>query len=219
MIEMRNVTKIYEENLYALDNVSLCFNEGEVIVLKGVSGSGKSTILSLIAGIVKPTSGEVIIDNKKISKLPDHFVSDFRRKNIGIVFQRYNLIGDMSAGENILLPCYPDKPEREQLKASLSLVLEQFHIEQKEHTLVKNLSGGQQQRVAIARAMINNPKIFLADEPTANLDEALSLEFIEILKQLKSQNRTIIVATHDPLFFNLDFVDRYITLEYGKILL
>jgi putative ABC transport system ATP-binding protein len=216
MIRLKDVTKEYS-GIVALKDVNLHISAGEVVVLKGVSGSGKSTILSLIAGLSKPSSGSVLVDTKEISKMPDHFCARFRRKNIGIIFQRYNLIPQMSVAENILLPLYPQNLDASFLQERLEKLLEVFHIADKKDILVKNLSGGQQQRVAIARAKINSPKIILADEPTANLDKKLSLEFIEILRNLKSQQRTIIVATHDPLFFDLDFVDRYITVEHGSI--
>ena len=217
MIKFNSVSKIYEDNLIALDNVDIEFNEGELVVLKGVSGSGKSTMLSLIAALQKPTMGEVIVDSKHISKLPDHFASLYRRDNIGFIFQRYNLIPTMSVRDNILLPMLPKNMDEAELESALKKVLKMFNIEHKEHMIVKNLSGGEQQRVAIARSNIASPKIVLADEPTANLDEKLSLEFIEILREMKSANRTIIVATHDPLFFNLDFVDRVVEITQGKI--
>jgi len=218
MIELKNITKIYDKNVVALEDVSLRLEEGEIVVLKGVSGSGKSTMLSLIAGLAKPTTGEVIVDAKKISKLADHFAALFRQANIGFVFQKYNLINTLSVAENILLPLVPLNLEKQELESRLRSVLALFNISDKRDTIVKKLSGGEQQRVAIARANINNPKIILADEPTANLDEKLSLEFIEMLKELQSQKRTIVIATHDPLFFSLDFVDRVVKVHNGKIL-
>jgi len=218
MITLENVSKIYDENIKALQDISLEFDEGELVILKGVSGSGKSTILSLIAGLSKPTIGEVIVDGKKISKLPDHFAASYRRDNIGIVFQKYNLIPGLSVEENVLLPLFPLNLNRDIMKEKAGKVLQKFTIAHKTDVMVRNLSGGEQQRVAIARANINDPKIILADEPTANLDEKLSREFIAILRELKSKNRTIVVATHDPLFFELDFVDRVINLEHGKLL-
>jgi len=218
MIKLLNVSKLYANDVTALKNINTQFKEGELIVLKGVSGSGKSSILSLIAGLSKPTSGEVIVDGKKISKMADHFVSLYRQEHIGFVFQKYNLINSLSVAENILLPLVPLNLKKEELEKRLSSVLKLFNIESKRHILVKNLSGGEQQRTAIARANINSPKIILADEPTANLDEKLSLEFIEMLRELKSQNRTIIVATHDPLFFNLAFVDRVVEVSNAEIL-
>jgi putative ABC transport system ATP-binding protein len=172
----------------------------------------------LIAGLSKPTIGEVIVDGKKISKLPDHFAASYRRDNIGIVFQKYNLIPELTVEENVLLPLFPLNLKREIMKEKAARVLEKFTIAHKTGVMVRNLSGGEQQRVAIARANINDPKIILADEPTANLDEKLSREFIAILRELKSKKRTIVVSTHDPLFFELDFVDRVINLEHGKLL-
>ncbi|MBN2781815.1 MAG: ABC transporter ATP-binding protein, partial [Campylobacterales bacterium] len=180
--------------------------------------SGKSTILSLIAALSKPTSGEVIVDAKHISKLPDNFASVYRRENIGFIFQKYNLIPTLSVKENISLPLVPTNPESKVLENKLAKVMDDFHIVHKENSLVKNLSGGEQQRVAIARANVNDPKIIIADEPTANLDEKLSLHFIEMLREMKKKGKTIVVATHDPLFFDLDFVDRYVEISKGKIL-
>ncbi len=221
MIELKNITKIYDLNkndqVVALKDINLSINEGELIILKGSSGSGKSTILSLIAALSKPTSGEVIVDEKKISKLPDNFASIYRRDNIGFIFQKYNLIADISVKENILLPLIPLNPDANELDEKLNLVMKKFQISHKKENLVKNLSGGEQQRVAIARANVNNPKIIIADEPTANLDEKLSLHFIEILRELKEAGKTIVVATHDPLFFDLDFVDREIQVSNGTI--
>ncbi len=213
MIQLHNVSKIYANGIQALKNLNLTFQEGELVVLKGKSGSGKSTILSLIAGLLKPTHGEVIVDSKHISKLPDHFSSLYRRDNIGFIFQKYNLITDLSVRENILLPLVPVNLSSAELNTKVLEVMQRFSITHKEDELVKNLSGGEQQRTAIARANIANPKIILADEPTANLDMQLSLEFIEILKEMKSLKKTIIVATHDPLFFDLEFVDRIIDFD------
>ena len=217
MIKLNNISKIYNSESKALDDISLAFKEGEFVVLKGVSGSGKSTILALIAGLLKPTSGEVIVDSKYISKLPDHFCSAYRRDNIGFIFQRYNLIPTLSVADNIALPLIPLNLDENELNSKLEHVLNIFNISHKRESLVKNLSGGEQQRTAIARANVNDPKIILADEPTANLDEKLSLEFIQNIKKLKSLNKTIILATHDPLFFNLDFVDRIVEVHNGKV--
>lgn len=213
MIEIKNLTKSFEPNRAIIEDFNITFDEGELIVIKGRSGSGKSTLLSLIAGISKPTSGEVIVDAKHISKLSDNFLSSYRCQNIGMIFQSYNLIADLSVEENIALALTPLNLPLKSLKAKVHRVMELFHIEHKADALVKYLSGGEQQRTAIARANVNDPKIILADEPTANLDENLSLRFIEILKEMKSQSKTIIVATHDPLFFELDFVDRIVDFD------
>ena len=221
MITLKNTTKIYELNknntIIALDNINLNIKEGELVVLKGVSGSGKSTILSLIAVLTKPTSGEVIVNGKRVSKLPDNFASDYRQEDIGFIFQKYNLIPTLSVQDNILLPLVPTNPDEKEAEVKLNRVMEQFNIVHKKDTMVRNLSGGEQQRVAIARAHVNDPKIIISDEPTANLDEKLSLDFIEILKTLKEEGKTIVIATHDPLFFKLDLVDRVIEIRGGKI--
>jgi putative ABC transport system ATP-binding protein len=222
MIKLKNVTKIYEINknhsVTALDNINLNFKQGELVILKGASGSGKSTILSLLAALSKPTHGEVIVDNNRISKLPDNFASLYRRENIGFVFQKYNLITSLSVQDNILLPQIPSNPNEKELSQKLNYVMEQFNISHKKNIMVRNLSGGEQQRVAIARAMINDPKIIIADEPTANLDEKLTIDFIDILRKLKQSNKTIIVATHDPLFFDLDFTDNIYEIRNGKVI-
>lgn len=223
MIELKNITKQYKSGSHntvsALDDISVDFKEGEIVILKGASGSGKSSILSLIAALSKPTSGEIIVDSKRISKLSDNFASVYRRDNIGFIFQKYNLIPNLSVEDNILLPLVPLNLDEALVQKKLEDVMQTFHIKHKKGMIVKNLSGGEQQRVAIARSQINTPKIILADEPTANLDRELSLKFIEIIKELKSLNRTIIIATHDPLFFGLDFVDKEIEIANGKILL
>lgn len=223
MIQLKNITKIYEvnknNNITALNDINLSINEGQLVVLKGASGSGKSTILSLLAALSKPTSGEVIVDDKQISKLPDNFASIYRRDNIGFIFQKYNIIPTLSVKENILLPLVPLNLLESELEVMLDKVINRLNISHKKNVLVRNLSGGEQQRVAIARANINNPKIIIADEPTANLDENLSLHFIEILKELKAENKTIIIATHDPLFFGLEFADKEIEIHNGKIVI
>ena len=221
MIELKNITKKYEINknntVTALQDINMKIQEGELVVLRGASGSGKSSILSLIAALSKPTSGEVIVDAKHISKLPDNFASKYRRDNIGFIFQKYNLITTLSVKENILLPLVPLNPDADVANEKLNRVMDMFKIEHKEDVIIKNLSGGEQQRVAIARANVNDPKIIIADEPTANLDEKLSLHFIEMLRELKALNKTIVVATHDPLFFGLDFVDREIEMHNGAL--
>jgi len=221
MIELKNITKTYEINknniVTALEDINIKIQEGELVVLKGASGSGKSSVLSLIAALSKPTSGEVIVDAKHISKLPDNFASEYRRDNIGFIFQKYNLIPSLSVKENILLPLVPLNPDANVAHEKLNRVMNMFKIEHKENAIIKNLSGGEQQRVAIARANVNNPKIIIADEPTANLDEKLSLHFIEMLRELKALNKTIVIATHDPLFFGLDIVDREIEMHNGVL--
>ncbi len=221
MIKLTNITKEYETNknykVTALNNVTLTIKQGEVVVLKGASGSGKSTILSLIAGLAKPTSGEIVIDEKRISKLPEKFSALFRREHIGFIFQKYNLIPNISVFENVLLPLIPANPDSKTIEDTIDKILDDFNILDKKHSIVKNLSGGEQQRVAIARSIVNTPNIVIADEPTANLDKKLSIDFIDSIKKLKNQNKTIIIATHDQIFDSLDFVDRVINIENGVL--
>ncbi len=221
MIELKNVTKEFKvgakDKIIALEDINIKVEKGEIVLLRGPSGSGKSTILSLIAALNKPTRGEVIIDNKRVSKLADNFTSLFRRENMGFIFQKYNLISTLSAKENVIVPLIPSNPNTKVLDEQLEKLFKKFSLEDKMDVLVKNLSGGEQQRVAIARALVNNPSIIIADEPTANLDKKLSLEFIEILRKLKNEHNSIIIASHDPLFFDLDFIDRQIEIHNGRI--
>jgi putative ABC transport system ATP-binding protein len=218
MITFKNVNKIFANDFYALKDINFHIKQGELVLLKGASGSGKSTILSLLAGLSKPSSGEVVVFNKQISKLPDDFASLFRREHIGFIFQKFNLIESLSVKENIITPLIPSNLEESIIDQRCEALLKRFDIEEKRDVLVKKLSGGEQQRVVIARALINEPRIIIADEPTANLDEKLSQDFILYLKALKEEGKTIIVATHDNLFFDLDFIDKIIQMKKGVIL-
>lgn len=216
MIQLIDIEKSYKDKT-VLNGINITFKEGEVVILKGVSGSGKTTILSLISALLKPNSGEVIVDGKKLSKIADHFASEYRRDNIGFIFQKYNLIPNMSVADNILLPLRPLNLPKEELSERLEKLLDIYQLQDQRYNLSQNLSGGQQQRVAIARAIVNDPKIILADEPTSNLDQKLSLEFVEQIRALKGEKKTIIIATHDPLLFELDFVDKIVEVVNGQI--
>jgi putative ABC transport system ATP-binding protein len=222
MIKLKELTLTYniekENEFKALKNINLQINSHELVILKGVSGSGKSTLLSLIAALIKPTSGEIKVDNKLIAKLPDVHASKFRSQDIGFIFQSFNLFENLTVYENIALPLVPLKLSQKEIETKVTRALELANISHKKTQSVKNLSGGEKQRTAIARALVNNPKIILCDEPTANLDKANSLAFIEVLKELKSLDKTIVIATHDPLFESLEFVDRVIFIENGEIL-
>ncbi len=211
MIKVSHVTKIFNENspqeFCALKDIDFEIKKGEISLISGVSGSGKSTLLSLIAGLSKPTKGEIIIDNTSISKLSENFASRFRRKNIGLIFQNFNLIPTLCVKDNILLPTLIDK---EDVKEKMNKLLNTFQMSEKKYELAKNLSGGEAQRVAIIRSLINSPKLILADEPTANLDKKLSLKLLEYLGLINSLGHTILIATHDPIFYSWD----KITSEY-----
>ena len=220
MIEIQNLSKTYctkDGQVVALKEVDLTIRKGEFVLLKGPSGSGKSTLLSLIAAFAKPTSGSVVIDSKPISKFSEDFASAFRRENIGFIFQHYNLIEGLTLLENLIAPLVVSKLSRASMLSRAREVASDFGIQKQLHRKVSSLSGGQQQRVAIARALINDPKIILADEPTANLDTTLVQEFIDHLRRLKSKGRTIVLATHDPLFYNLDLVDSAYEIKRGRL--
>ncbi len=222
MIEFKGVTKIFNQKTanetVALKDISFSVKNGECVLLKGPSGSGKSTILSLIAALSKPTFGEVIVDNERVSKLPDNFAALFRREHIGFIFQKFNLIPTLTVSENIAIPLLPSNLSKKEIEERVKKVMREFSIEHKEKMEVKNLSGGEQQRVAIARALVNDPDIVLADEPTANLDEKLSENFLEFLKKIKKEGKTIIVSTHDPIFFENPLFDKTLEILRGKLL-
>ncbi|WP_457597984.1 ABC transporter ATP-binding protein [Hydrogenimonas sp.] len=221
MIAIKDVTKIFHPGTpaqsRALNGVTFDVAPNELLILKGPSGSGKSTLLSLIAALMKPTSGEVVVDGTRVSKLPEEFAALYRRRTIGFVFQKFNLIPTLSAVENVMTPLFPEKIPEAELEAKALGVMEEFSIAHKRNAKTSNLSGGEQQRVAIARALVNDPPILLADEPTANLDAALSRQFLGFIERIKEEGKTIIVATHDPLFFDLSFCDRQIELHDGSI--
>ena len=221
MIKIKNLNKIFYENtnkeFYALKDINLNIKKSSCVVLKGVSGSGKSTLLSLIATLQKPTSGEIVVENESIAKLPDFHASNFRARKIGFIFQSFNLFNELSVKDNISLPLIPLGFSQKQIDEKVINTLKLSNILHKKDELVSNLSGGEKQRCAIARALVNNCEIILCDEPTASLDYENSKNFIEILKELKELKKTIIIATHDPIFDNLDFVDKIINIKNGMI--
>ena len=222
MITLKNINKIFNENknneFYALKNISLDIRTNELIILKGISGSGKSTLLSIIASFTKPTNGFIEVHSESIAKLPDEHISNFRLDNIGFIFQSFNLFDNFTIEDNISVGLIPLGLTQNIIDTKVDDVLKQLKISHKKGQKVSNLSGGEKQRVAIARALVNNPDIILCDEPTANLDLENSLNFLSILKQLQSLNKTIIVATHDSIFNNLDFKNRVININNGEII-
>ena len=221
MIKITNLNKVFNENtkkeFHALKDINLEIKTSSCVILKGVSGSGKSTLLSIIGTLLKPTSGEIKIDDESIAKLPDLHASNFRAKKLGFIFQSYNLFNELNVKDNISIPLIPLGFSQKQIDIMSLTALKLANIEHKKDELVYNLSGGEKQRCAIARALVNNPDIILCDEPTANLDHDNSMKFIESLREFKKLNKTIIVATHDPIFGNLDFVDEVINIKNGMI--
>ena len=221
MIKISNLYKTFNEGkpneFCALKNVNLGIGAGETLILKGVSGSGKSTLLSIIGALSKPSSGEVLVGGRNISKLPDAAASDFRRSQIGFIFQAFNLLEALSVKQNIIAPLTLLNLSGRELDVRAQNAMEIANIAHKKDQIASKLSGGEKQRCAIARALVTDAPIILADEPTANLDRQNSLAFIEILRRFKELKKTVIVATHDALFDELSFVDRYENIAGGEI--
>jgi len=221
MVTLENIHKIYNEGtaqaFEALKSIDLQVSKGETVILSGVSGSGKSTLLSLIAGLDKPSSGKIVVAGELISKLPDLHASAYRAKTVGVIFQHFNLLEALSVEENVMAPLINVGLDLSTIKEMTQKSMALASISHKAKAEVKALSGGEKQRCAIARALVHEPKLILCDEPTANLDRANSLKFIEILQSLHDMGKTIIVATHDPLFEGLSFVNKVVHMEDGKI--
>lgn len=217
ILKVENLTKTYgsgENLVHAVDDVSFSVEKGEFVAIVGASGSGKSTLLHLIGGVDRPTSGKIFVDGNDISKMNDDKLAVFRRRQVGIVYQFYNLIPILTVEENITLPC--DFDGRGVDRERLEMILDSFGLRARRKHLPNQLSGGQQQRTSIARALINNPSLVLADEPTGNLDSKSSEEVMSMLKMCnQSYGQTVIMITH-----NLDIAkqaDRIITISDGKI--
>ena len=218
ILRIENLNKIYgkgDNQVKAVDNVSFSVEKGEFVAIIGASGSGKSTLLHLIGGVDRQTSGKVIIEGKDIYSLNDDNLAIFRRRQIGLIYQFYNLIPVLNVAENITLPTKLDGRDVDEKR--LDELLKTLGLEKRKYNLPNQLSGGQQQRVSIGRAIINEPALMLADEPTGNLDSKASEEIISLLKlSNKKYNQTVIVITHDEKIA-LE-ADRIITIDDGKII-
>ena len=219
VIEIKDVHKIYdgsEVEVHAVNGVNLTFEEGEFAAIVGPSGSGKTTLLNLIGGLDRPTSGELVVGGKDLSTLKPSALIDFRLNHIGFVFQSYNLIPVLTAGENIeFIMALQKKGRRERDTRTLEL-LKAIGLADRIHSRPAKLSGGQQQRVAVARALASRPKYVLADEPTANLDGKSAGSLLQIMEKLNREEKiTFIFSTHDPRVVKM--ARRVITLEDGKV--
>ena len=218
ILRVENLNKIYgkgDNQVKAVDNISFSVEKGEFVAIIGASGSGKSTLLHLIGGVDRPTSGKVFIEGKDIYSLNDDNLAIFRRRQIGLIYQFYNLIPVLNVAENITLPTKLDGRDVDEKR--LDELLKTLGLEKRKYNLPNQLSGGQQQRVSIGRAIINEPALMLADEPTGNLDSKASEEIISLLKlSNKKYNQTVIVITHDEKIA-LE-ADRIITIDDGKII-
>lgn len=221
MIHLQDIRKVFNagqpNEFVAIEGVHLSIDSHVVTVLKGPSGSGKTTLLSLLGCMARPTSGRITLQEREITSLPERFLTEIRRETFGMIFQQFNLIKGLTALENVMLPAYPKGEKHADLKRRAMDLLALLNLAGKALARVEWLSGGEAQRTAIARALINNPAIVIADEPTAHLDTVLSLEFMEIMRQLKADGKTILIASHDPIVYASDVVDRMVEIRDGKI--
>lgn len=218
ILRVENLCKTYGKGntlVRALNNVSFSVEKGEFVAVVGASGSGKSTLLHILGGVDKPTSGKVFVEGQDVYKLNENNLAIFRRRQVGLIYQFYNLIPILNIQENITLPILLDNKEVD--KKYLDEIIDTLGLKNRINHLPNELSGGQQQRVSIGRALMNRPSLLLADEPTGNLDSKSSKEIIELLKiSNKKYNQTIIMITHDHnLALN---ANRIITIEDGKII-
>ena len=220
LIKVDHVRKIYrmgEEKVIALDDVSLDIYKGEFVCFLGTSGSGKSTFLNMVAGLEKPSRGEIWIGKVPVHKLSEADVTLFRQKNIGFIFQAYHLIGSMTALENVMLPlAFRGVPKSKRMPLAKK-ALEQVGLKGYEARRPSQMSGGQQQRVGIARAIVGNPKIIFADEPTGNLDSHTTKDVMDLISaQVKQNGQTLILVTHDRSI--AQYADRIVTISDGNII-
>ncbi|MBX7443036.1 MULTISPECIES: ABC transporter ATP-binding protein [unclassified Arthrobacter] len=220
MIEVKNLVRTFssgDRTIKPVNDVSFVLEQGTLASIVGKSGSGKSTLLSLLGALDKPTSGDVVVDGVSLASLPDTKLTEYRRRDIGFVFQQFNLIPNLSAVDNVMLPMeFAGMGKAARLQRAGEL-LEQVQLDPTKHDRrINRLSGGEQQRVAIARALANEPKLILADEPTGNLDEQTGDHIIELLSSLsREHNTTILVVTHDRALANK--TDRRFRLQQGKL--
>jgi putative ABC transport system ATP-binding protein len=215
----------------AVRDATLFIGEKQITVLKGPSGSGKTTLLSLIGCMARPTSGRIFLRGAggiigtlpdgapevEVTSLPERFLTEIRRRTFGFIFQQFNLVRGITVLENVMLPAYPLGERHGPTKARALSILEHFKLADRAAARVEWLSGGEAQRVAIARALMNDPPVIIADEPTAHLDSALSRELMDTLGRLKRAGKTIVIASHDPLVFESETVDRVIAVKDGTI--
>lgn len=219
MIKIENVSKIYDvkvDSTKALDNVSLTIDDGEFVAIMGPSGSGKSTLLNIIGCMDTATEGTYKVDDINISNLSKSDIHNFRKNNIGFVFQHFALMDYYTAYENIELPLLANNIKKKQRKLIINEQLRQLGIIDEKDKIPGKMSGGQQQRVAIARALVTNAKIILADEPTGALDQKTGQEVLGILKNINEQGKTVIIVTHDPEIAKK--TNRIISIVDGKII-
>jgi len=218
ILQTKQVTKVFKNNgneVTALCGVDLTVGKGELVAVMGPSGSGKSTLLHILGGLDKPTSGEVYLDGHRLDTMTEAQRAVVRRKQVGFVFQAFNLIGNLSAGDNVEFPALISGVPASQAKRARTTLLQELGIEDKSASIPSQLSGGERQRVALARALINQPAVLLADEPTGNLDSKTALEVLRLLRQTHQQGQSILVVTHDPNVASI--AQRVVFMKDGQI--
>ncbi len=237
MIKLLNVRKGFNlgkpNEFIAVGGVTLAMEANRVTVLKGPSGSGKTTLLSLIGCMARPSSGRITLQGGllggrsfsrgmntpevEVTSLPERFLTEIRRQTFGFIFQQFNLVKGITVLENVMLPAYPLGEKHGIVRRRALALLDMFGLGERASARVEWLSGGEAQRVAIARALMNDPPVIIADEPTAHLDSKLSVEFMGIIARLKEQGKTAIIASHDPLVFGAEMVDRVVAVRDGLL--
>jgi len=220
-LELSGVSKAFNQGrpneFWAIQDLSLNIKPNQVTCLKGASGSGKTTLLSMIGCLSRPSSGRITLGDRTLSGLPERFLTDIRRHTFGFIFQQFNLIQGLSLLENVMLPAYPLGLNHHHLVEKAQNLLDRFGLGSRGSDQVQWLSGGEKQRVAICRALINDPEILIADEPTANLDTKLSTEFMDLIANLRSSEKSILITSHDPIVYESVVVDRVVEMCDGRI--
>jgi len=219
VLELKHATKIYEQGrvkVVAVDDVSFALRRGEMVLVMGPSGSGKTTLLSMMGCILRPTYGEIVVDGESVSRLSENKLPDLRKSHFGFVFQSFNLFPSLTAAENVEVALRLSRWNRKALKARARALLERVGLEARADFYPRDLSGGEKQRVAFARALAGDPRIILADEPTANLDSATGRDILGMLKSVADQDgKAVCVVSHDPKAEAL--AHRVAILEDGKL--
>ncbi|HSN90075.1 MAG TPA: ABC transporter ATP-binding protein [Anaeromyxobacteraceae bacterium] len=221
MIELRDVRKVFHQGrpdeMIAVDGLSLRVQAGALTVFRGPSGSGKTTLLSLVGCMARPSSGRIFVRGREVTRLPERFLADVRRRTFGFVFEHFHLVPGLNALENVMLPAYPLGERRSELARRARGLLESLGVGHRAAARIDRLASGEAQRVAVARALVNDPDVIVADEPTAHLDTRVSRELLGILAGLRDRGKTVLLASHDPLVTESPLVDRVVALRDGRI--
>jgi putative ABC transport system ATP-binding protein len=221
VIQLRDVRRVFHQGrpdeLVAVDGVTLDVAAAQITVLRGPSGSGKTSLLALIGCMARPTSGRIHVGGQEVTSLPEHFLTEVRRLTFGFVFQQFHLVKGLTALENVMLPAYPLGGNRKDLVARAHALLDRFGVGGRARARADWLSGGEAQRVAIARALVNDPRVVVADEPTAHHDSKLSSAFMDLVVALREEGRTVVIASHDPIVHESPGVDRVVLMRDGRI--